>query len=131
MLSIRLYGIVYDKFYMVQETNKRLDEVRKAEASEKKLLKGHWFTFLHRRKNLPEKKLQEFDTLLLTYSLLGKVYSLKEGLVNILNVATSKVEGAWDDFLRWMEMTKLSALKPFKKLMITFKGHLFQHQDIL
>jgi len=46
--------IVYDKFHMVQEANKRLDEVRKAEAKEKKLLKGHRFTFLHLRKNLPE-----------------------------------------------------------------------------
>ena len=76
--------IVYDKFHMVQEANKRLDEVRKAEAKEKKLLKGHRFTFLHLRKNLPEKKLQELDTLLLTYPLLGKANSLKEGLVDIL-----------------------------------------------
>ncbi len=34
--------IVYDKFHVVQEANKRLDEVRKAEAKGKKLLKGHW-----------------------------------------------------------------------------------------
>lgn len=59
--------IVYDKFHLVQETNKRLDEVRKAETNEKKLLKGHRFTFLYLRKNLPEKKLQELDTLLPTY----------------------------------------------------------------
>ncbi len=36
--------IVYDKFHVVQEANKRLDEVRKAEAKGKKLLKCHRFT---------------------------------------------------------------------------------------
>lgn len=117
--------IVYDKFHMVQETNKRLDEVRKAEASEKKLLKGHRFTLLHLRKNLPEKKLQELDTLLLTYPLLGKAYSLKEGLIDILNAATAKIEGAWNDFLKWMDMAERSALEPFKKLAAMFRGHLF------
>lgn len=35
--------IVYDKFHVVQEANKRLDEVRKAEAKGKKFLKGHRF----------------------------------------------------------------------------------------
>ena len=117
--------IVYDKFHMVQETNKRLDEVRKAEAKEKKLLKGHRFTFLYLRKNLPEEKIQELDTLLLTYPLLGKAYSLKEGLVDILNAATNKVEDAWEDFLKWMNMAEQAALEPFKKLVMTFKGHLF------
>ncbi len=117
--------IVYDKFHMVQETNKRLDEVRKAEVKEKKLLKGHRFTFLHLRKNLPEKKLQELDTLLLTYPSLGKAYSLKEGLVDILNSAAGKVDGAWEEFLKWMGMAEETALEPFKKLVATFKGHLF------
>ena len=117
--------IVYDKFHMVQEANKRLDEVRKAEAKEKKLLKGHRFTLLHLRKNLPEQRIQELDTLLLTYPLLGKAYSLKEGLVDILNAATYKVEGAWEDFLKWMDMAEETALEPFKRLVVTFKGHLF------
>ena len=58
--------IVYDKFHIVQDTNKRLDQVRKAEVGEKKLLKGHRFTLLHLRKNLSEGRLQELDTILLT-----------------------------------------------------------------
>lgn len=54
-----------------------------------------------------------------------KAYSLKEGLVDILNAGTAKVKGAWDDFLEWMELAEQSALEPFKKLVDTFKGHLF------
>lgn len=117
--------IVYDKFHIVQDTNKRLDEVRKAEVGEKKLLKGHRFTLLHLRKNLPEGRLQELDTILLTYPSLGKAYSLKEGLVDILHAVTAKSQGAWEDFLKWMEMAEQSALEPFRKLVATFKGHLF------
>lgn len=117
--------IVYDKFHMVQEANKRLDEVRKDETKDKKLLKGHRFTLLHSRTNLPKKKLLELDTLLLTYPSLGKAYSLKEGLVDLLNAATAGVREAWDDFTRWMEMAEQTSLEPFKKLAATFKAHLF------
>ena len=110
---------------LYKRRTRALDEVRKAEAKEKKLPKGHRFTLLYLRKNLPERKLQELDTLLLTYPLLGKAYSLKEGLVDILNAATSKAKGAWEDFLKWMDMAEQTALEPFKKLVATFKGHLF------
>ena len=110
---------------LYKRRTRALDEVRKAEAKEKKLPKGHRFTLLYLRKNLPERKLQELDTLLLTYPLLGKAYSLKEGLVDILNAATSKAKGAWEDFLKWMDMAEQTALEPFKKLVATFNGHLF------
>ena len=117
--------IVYDKFHMVQEANKRLDEVRKTEAHGKKLLKGHRFTLLHLRKRLPESKVSELDTLLLTYPSPGKAHSLREGLVDILNAAACKAEGAWEDFLKWLELAEQSALEPFKRLAGTFRGHLF------
>lgn len=117
--------IVYDKYHMVQDTNKALDEVRKGEASEKKMLKGHRYTLLYLRKNLPKEKLQELDTLLLTYPQLGKAHSLREGLVDILNAATAKVEDAWEDFNKWMEMATEAKLEPFRKLVNTFKSHLF------
>ena len=118
-------NIVYDKFHMVQEANKKLEEVRKGEAHEKKLLKGHRFTLLHLRKNLPIEKQQELEAILLTYPMLGKAYSLKEGLVEILNAASTGEKEAWDDFLKWMDIATKSALEPFRKLVATFKAHLF------
>lgn len=110
---------------MVQDANKALDEVRKGEANEKKMLKGHRYTLLYLRKNLPKEKLQELDTLLLTYPQLGKAHSLREGLVDILNAASAKVENAWEDFNKWMEMAIEAKLEPFRKLVNTFKSHLF------
>lgn len=125
MIYLPQAQIVYDKFHLVQETNRRLDEVRKSESSEKKLLKGHRFTLLHLHKNLPENRQQELNAILLTYPMLGKAYSFKEGLVDILNAATVKAKGAWDDFTKWLKMVENSELEPFKKLATTFKSHLF------
>lgn len=117
--------IVYDKFHIIQETNKKLDEVRKNESNGKKLLKGQRFTLLHLRKNLSEKKLQTLDAILLTYPSLGKAYSLREGLVDILNNATSGVEIAWEDFRKWLDLAESSGIEPFKKLVATLKAHMF------
>ncbi len=88
-------------------------------------IKGHRFTLLHPRKNLPENRQQELDAILLTYPMPGKAYSLKEGLVDILNAATVKAKGAWDDFTKWLEMAEDSGPEPFKKPSTTFKSHLF------
>lgn len=117
--------IVYDKFHLIQETNKRLDEVRKSEKDGKKLLKGQRYTLLHLRRNLPKSKLATLDTILLTYPELGKAYSLREGLVDILNAASEKAAGAWDNFRKWLTMAETSGLAPFKKLATTFRAHLF------
>ena len=117
--------IVYDKFHMVQEANKKLEEVRKSEVNEKKRLKGQRFTLLHLRKNLSKEKQQELDTILITYPTLGKAYSLKEGLVDILNAATAGLKEAWGDFLKWIDMAEQSLLEPFRKLAATYKAHLF------
>lgn len=117
--------IVYDKFHIVQETNKKLDEVRKNESNEKKLLKGQRFTLLHLRKNLSEKKLQTLDAILLTYPSLGKAYSLREGIVDILNNAASEREKAWEAFQKWLDLAGASGLEPFTKLVATLKAHMF------
>ena len=54
--------------------NEALDNTRKAEQAEKKLLKGHRFTLLHKKSNLSDKKQMELETLLLTYPTLGEAY---------------------------------------------------------
>ena len=56
-----------------------LDNTRKSEQADKKLLKGLRFTLLHKKSNLSDKKLMELETLLLTYPTLGEAYKYKEG----------------------------------------------------
>ena len=48
--------LVFDKFHIVKMLNEALDNTRKAGQTDKKLLKGHRFTLLHKRSNLSEKK---------------------------------------------------------------------------
>ena len=57
---------MFDEFHIVKLLNKALDDTCKAEENDKKLLKGHRFTFLWRA-NLRKDKLEELETLLLTY----------------------------------------------------------------
>ena len=117
--------IVYDKFHIIQEANKALDEVRKMERSEKKLLKGQRYTLLHLRKNLPESKLSTLDTILYTYPDLGKAYSLREGLVDALNPKTTDPGMGWDAFSKWLEQAEKSGLPPIARFVNTLKAHLF------
>lgn len=115
--------IVYDKFHLIQDTNKALEEVRRAERHEKRLLKGQRYTLLHLRKNLSESKRQLLDTLLITFPLLGEAYSLREGLVEALNWP-NKAEGL-QQFLQWLELGKKSTLAPFRRVANFFQTHLF------
>lgn len=80
--------LVFDKFHIVKMLNEALDDTRKAEQSEKKLLKGHRFTLLKRKSNLPEKKMMELETLLLTYPALGEAYKYKEGFFDAFTQET-------------------------------------------
>ena len=70
--------------------NEALDKTRKAEQEDKKLLKGHRFTLLHRRGNLSEKKHMELETLLLTYPVLGEAYKYKEGFFDAFDFEKSE-----------------------------------------
>jgi len=66
--------IVFDKFHIVAQLNKAMDELRK----EFDLLKGHKYTVLYRYENLTAKKQNELDYLLMAFPRLGEGYRLKE-----------------------------------------------------
>ena len=117
--------IVYDKFHIIQEANKALDEVRKMEKGEKKLLKGQRYTLLHLRKNLPDSKLSTLDTILYTYPDLGAAYSLREGLVDALSPKSSDPEQGWNAFSKWLDLAEKSGLPPLDRFVKTLKAHLF------
>lgn len=49
--------LVFDKFHIIKMLNEALDNTRKTEQTDKKLLKGHRFMLLHKRSNLSDKKI--------------------------------------------------------------------------
>jgi transposase len=69
-------AITFDKFHVVKEVNKAMDELRKLERKGNDLLKKHKYTFL-KSKLVAEIK-EERDILMELYPKLGEGYRLKE-----------------------------------------------------
>ncbi|AGC75280.1 transposase [Nonlabens dokdonensis] len=69
-------SITFDKFHVVKEVNKAMDEVRKLERRGNDFLKGHKYTLL--KSKLTPKIKEERDLLLEYYPRLGEAYRLKQ-----------------------------------------------------
>lgn len=113
--------IVFDKFHIVKMLNEALDQTRKAEQQDKKLLKGHRFTFLHKNSNLPEKKRMELETLLLTYPTIGEAYKYKEGFFDAFTF--EKANDAIEYLEKWCGAVSKTGLTYMKKFVSTLKSH--------
>lgn len=114
-------SLVFDKFHIVKMLNEALDKTRKAEQADKKLLKGHRFTLLHKKSNLPDKKLMELETLLLTYPALGEAYKYKEGFFDAF--AFESPGDAIAYLGKWCEAVMQTSLTYMKKFVATLKAH--------
>lgn len=113
--------LVFDKFHIVKMLNEALDNTRKAEQSEKKLLKGHRFTLLHRKSNLSERKMMELETLLLTYPELGEAYKYKEGFFDVFEIKDP--DEAVTYLKKWCDAVTNTSLHYMKKFVATLKAH--------
>jgi len=113
--------LVFDKFHIVKMLNEALDKTRKAEQEDKKLLKGHRFTLLHKKSNLSDKKHMELETLLLTYPVLGEAYKYKEGFFDVFTY--EKSEDAIEYLERWCKAVNNTSLTYMKKFVNTLKAH--------
>ena len=113
--------LVFDKFHIVKMLNEALDDTRKAEQNEKKLLKGHRFTLLKRKSNLSDKKMMELETLLLTYPTLGEAYKYKEGFFDAFTCETA--EDSISYLIDWCEAVNKTSLTHMKKFVATLKAH--------
>lgn len=111
--------IVYDRFHLVQNINKALDEVRKelwrsADKEEKKLIKGQRFLLLKNESNLGEDAKDKLEELLEANISLSKAHLLKEQFRMIF---TYKVRGwATRALENWCALAASSGLKPFERL---------------
>lgn len=113
--------LVFDKFHIVKMLNEALDKTRKAEQKDKKLLKGHRFTLLHKRSKLSEKKCMELETLLLTYPVLGEAYKFKEGFFDAFTY--EKPDDAISYLCKWCKAVCETSLTHMKDFANTLKAH--------
>ncbi len=113
--------LVFDKFHIVKMLNEALDKTRKAESEDKKQLKGHRFTLLHRKSNLSEKKMMELETLLLTYPQVGEAYKFKEGFLDVFDI--EKSDDAITYLEDWCKAVNNTTLTYMKKFVNTLNVH--------
>ena len=111
--------ITFDKFHVVKEVNKAMDELRKLERQGNELLKGHKYTLL-KNKLTPRLK-QERDLLLEYYPKLGEGYRLKQLFMEFWEIKDKQEAEGYLAF--WCDLAEESAIRPFVKVVNTIKAH--------
>lgn len=111
--------ITFDKFHVVKEVNKAMDELRKLERRGNELLKGHKYTFL--KKKLHPDLQTERDLLLEMYPRLGQGYWLKEMFEDFWQIQDREEAESYLAF--WCDFAVESKIQPFIKLTNTIKAH--------
>jgi len=112
-------AITFDKFHVMKEVNKAMDELRKLERIGNELLKGHKYTFL---KNKLKPEIQtERDILIEMYPKLGEGYRLKELFKDFWDIQDKEEAQGYLAF--WCDLVDESKIFPFQKAATTIKSH--------
>jgi transposase len=113
--------ITFDKFHIVQNLNKAMDEVRKKERIGNDLIKNHKYTFLRSNKKLTQEKRSELEYITMLYPHLGEAYRLKEMFSDVFDIKEPQEAKAYLTF--WCDMAIESGIQPFIKFVNMIKVH--------
>ncbi len=111
--------ITFDKFHVVKEVNKAMDELRKLERVGNDLLKGHKYTLL--KSKLTPKIKEEKDLLLEYYPRLGEGYRLKQLFSDFWELKNREEAESYLAF--WCDIAEDSKIQSFMKVAKTIKAH--------
>ena len=112
-------AITFDKFHVVKEVNKAMDELRKLERRGNEMLKGHKYTFL---KNKLTPKIQtEKDLLIEMYPKLGEGFRLKELFNDFWEMEDKEEAESYLAF--WCDLAQESKIFPFQTVVKTIRSH--------
>lgn len=112
-------AITFDKFHVMKEVNKAMDELRKLERLGNDALKKHKYTFL-KNKLTPEIQ-EERDLLLEMYPKLGEGYRLKQLFKDFWDLKDK--EEAEGYLAYWCDIAQESGIFPFMRVVNTIKAH--------
>lgn len=112
-------NITFDKFHVVKEVNKAMDELRKLERQGNEFLKGHKYTLL--KNKLTPRLQQERDLLLEYYPKLGEGYRLKQLFLEFWELKDKQEAEGYLAF--WCDIAEESGIRPFMKVVNTIKAH--------
>ena len=111
--------ITFDKFHVIKEVNKAMDEVRRLERKGNDLLKGHKYTFLKSR--LSPKIQTERDLLLEMYPKLGEAYRLVALFKDFWDLTEQEEAESYLAF--WCDLADESKIFPFMNVAATIRRH--------
>jgi transposase len=112
-------SITFDKFHVIKEVNKALDDVNKAERRTNIELKGHKYTFL--KNKLTIEKQTERDALLGKFKNLSEAYTLTQMFKDFWIIENPDEAMGYLAF--WCDLAENSNLAPFYKVAKTIKNH--------
>lgn len=112
-------AITFDKFHVVKEVNKAMDDVRKNERRANFELKGHKYTFL--KNNLSIEKQVERNILIDKYKNLADGYTLMQMFKDFWDI--NNPQDAIGYLAFWCDLADNSNLAPFIKASKTIKNH--------
>ena len=111
--------ITFDKFHVMKEVNKAMDELRKLERIGNDILKNHKYTFL--KNKLSPKIKEERNLLMEMYPKLGEGYRLKHLFHDFWDIEDKQEAEGYLAF--WCDLADESGIFPFKKVVNTIKAH--------
>lgn len=111
--------ITFDKFHVMKEVNKAMDELRRLERVGNDRLKKHKYTFL--KNKLSPKIKDEKDLLMEMYPKLGEGYRLKELFRDFWDIKDKEEAEGYLAF--WCDLAEESGIFPFRKAVKTIKAH--------
>lgn len=112
-------SITFDKFHVVKEVNKAMDELRRLEQKGNDMLKGHKYTFL--KGKLTPKLQQERNLLLEYYPKLGEGYRLVQMFKEFWDLDCPEQAEGYLAF--WCDIAIESRISPFIRVTNTIKAH--------
>jgi len=112
-------AITFDKFHVVKEVNKAMDDVRKNERRANFELKGHKYTFL--KNKLSIEKQVERNVLLDKYKNLAEGHTLMQMFKDFWDI--NNPQDAMGYLAFWCDLAENSNLAPFVKASKTIKNH--------
>jgi len=112
-------SITFDKFHVVKEVHKAMDELRKQERKGNNFLKGHKYTFLKNR--ISEALFEQREMLLEYYPKLGEGYRLLQLFKEFWNIQNPEEAEGYLAF--WCDMVEESDISSFLGVVKTIKAH--------
>lgn len=113
--------IVYDRFHVEQILSKAVDEIRRLEQDEARLLRKTKYIWLRNQSALTSKQKEQIHYLERCFPTLGKAYRLKEQFKEIYNNADAIQ--AISAMKTWIREATKSGIQPIRRFVNTLKAH--------